>query len=138
MVSSSQRSRDNVAKGEGFQKHIASQIASVLRLPLSDVWSARSGVGGECDAQLSTRAHRLFPFWVEAKDRGKIAMGAWLRQAMRDATSYSKQLRIPGFVNDPAPVVVFRAEGRAWAVVPLESFLHLAANDRFRQEEKSR
>lgn len=107
-------------KGRDFEKAVAERVAEWLGVPVEEVSGARSGKK-ECDIQLSTIAHHLFPYHIEAKNHKSLSVPDWLRQASSDAALSTRK-------PTPEPVVVFKqhGDGEKWAIIRFEVFMELA------------
>jgi len=113
-------------KGRQFEYEIAERIAVALGLPKEDVRPSIAGASG-MDIQLSNRAIKAFPYWVECKNHKTLKIPAWVRQA---ETGASKETTLQ-------PVVVFKLHrGRKqYVVMELDHFLGLVKEISWEQKK---
>jgi hypothetical protein len=113
-------------KGRQFEYEIAERIAVALGLPREDVRPSIAGASGK-DIQLSNRAIRAFPYWVECKNHKIVKIPAWVRQAEEGASKESTL----------QPVVVFKLHrGRKrYVVMELDHFLGLVKETPWEQKK---
>jgi hypothetical protein len=104
------------AKGRRLQQEVRDAIlAAFPSLEPDDVRSTSMGASG-ADILLSPAARRLFPFYVEAKNRETINIWSALAQAEAGVAK----------ATDVAPLVVFRRNGtQPYAALPFKTLLRL-------------
>lgn len=72
------------AKGRNLQQLVRDKLLSQYpELTERDVKSTSMGASGE-DIQLSSAAYKLIPFYIEAKNRAKIAVYRFFEQSVTD------------------------------------------------------
>jgi hypothetical protein len=100
------------AKGRNLQKWVRDRIlANCPTLQPDDVRSTSMGAGGE-DVQLSPAARKKFPFSVECKAKGKVAVYSMYEQAVENCP------------KDAEPLLVVKGDRKKpLAVVDAEWFL---------------
>jgi hypothetical protein len=72
--------RSAKAKGKRLQNWLRDLLLELFPLERDDVRSTTMGDTGE-DVQLSPAARRYIPFQIECKNKARIAVYAWIKQA---------------------------------------------------------
>lgn len=105
------------AKGNGFEKSVAEDVAALLGLPADDIIHSGSGRSGR-DIRIPSAYRNRFPYFVESKNQRTLKIPEWLRHTAQRAKP-----------TGDVPLVVFKLhrDNTKFVTLPWEHFLYLVS-----------